>query len=187
MTCLKQEKETNIKLFINIHNMFPTVTGFMNYGQQTIRAAGYIGQSFMITLSHANRLPVTIQYPYEKLITSGRFRGRIHFEFDKCIACEVCVRVCPIDLPVVDWKLETDIRKKRLLNYSIDFGICIFCGNCVEYCPTNCLSMTEEYELSTYDRHELNYNQIALGRLPMSVIDDYTIRTVFNSPQIKNE
>jgi len=41
-----------------------------------------------------------------------------------------------------DWKLETDIRKKRLLNYSIDFRICIFCGNCIEYCPTNCLSMT---------------------------------------------
>ncbi|XP_048236324.1 ATP synthase subunit beta, chloroplastic-like [Ricinus communis] len=50
--------------------MFPMVTGFMNYGQQTIRVARYIGQSFMITLSHANRLPVTIQYPYEKLITS---------------------------------------------------------------------------------------------------------------------
>nr|YP_009945901.1 NADH dehydrogenase subunit I [Potentilla dickinsii var. glabrata]QOE56423.1 NADH dehydrogenase subunit I [Potentilla dickinsii var. glabrata] len=167
--------------------MFSMVTGLMNYGQQTVRAARYIGQGFMITLSHANRLPVTIQYPYEKLITAERFRGRIHFEFDKCIACEVCVRVCPIDLPLVDWKLETDIRKKRLLNYSIDFGICIFCGNCVEYCPTNCLSMTEEYELSTYDRHELNYNQIALGRLPMSVVDDYTIRTIFNSPQIKNK
>ncbi|KAI3894912.1 hypothetical protein MKW92_037469 [Papaver armeniacum] len=94
------------------------VTGFINYGQQTVRAARYIGQSFMITLSHTNRLPVTIQYPYEKLITSERFRGRIHFEFDKCIAY----------LPVVDWKLETDIRKKRLLNYSIDFGICIFVG-----------------------------------------------------------
>ncbi|KAL9990876.1 putative NADH:ubiquinone reductase (H(+)-translocating) [Helianthus debilis subsp. tardiflorus] len=143
--------------------MFPMVTEFMNYGQQTVRAARYIGQGFMITLSHANRLPVTIQYPYEKLITSERFR----------------------DLPVVDWKLETDIRKKRLLNYSIDFGICIFCGNCVEYCPTNCLSMTEEYELSTYDRHELNYNQIALGRLPMSIIDDYTIRTILNLPEIK--
>nr|YP_010884116.1 NADH-plastoquinone oxidoreductase subunit I [Helleborus argutifolius]WIW41791.1 NADH-plastoquinone oxidoreductase subunit I [Helleborus argutifolius] len=126
--------------------MFPMVTGFMNYGQQTVRAARYIGQSFIITLSHANRLPVTIQYPYEKLITSERFRG---------------------------------------LNYSIDFGICIFCGNCVEYCPTNCLSLTEEYELSTYDRHELNYNQIALGRLPMSVIGDYTIRTIMNSTQMK--
>ncbi|KAL7598315.1 hypothetical protein Lser_V15G23226 [Lactuca serriola] len=57
--------------------------------------------------------------------------------------------------------------------------------NCVEYCPTNYLSMTEEYELSTYDRHELNYNQIALGCLPMSVIDDYTIQTIFNLPEIK--
>ncbi|KAM0954141.1 NAD(P)H-quinone oxidoreductase subunit I [Dioscorea sansibarensis] len=45
--------------------------------------------------------------------------------------------------------------------------------------------MTEEYELSTYDRHELNYNQIALGRLPMSVIEDYTIQTVLNWTQIK--
>ncbi|KAG7014879.1 NAD(P)H-quinone oxidoreductase subunit I, chloroplastic, partial [Cucurbita argyrosperma subsp. argyrosperma] len=100
---------------------------------------------------------------------SNKFR--IHFEFDKCIACEVYVRVSPIDLPVVNWKLETDIRKKRLLNYSIDFGICIFCGNCVEYCPTNCLSMTGEYELSTYDRHELNYNQISWGRELLHSID----------------
>lgn len=94
---------------------------------------------------------------------SERFRGRIHFEFDKCIACEVCVRVCSIELPIVNWRLERDIKKKQLLHYSIDFGVFIFFGNCVEYCPTNFLSMTEEYELSTYDRHELNSNQIALG------------------------
>nr|VDD25112.1 unnamed protein product [Brassica oleracea] len=54
--------------------MLPMITGFMNYGQQTLRAARYIGQGFMITLSHTNRLPVTIQYPYEKLITSERFQ-----------------------------------------------------------------------------------------------------------------
>ncbi|TYH88261.1 hypothetical protein ES332_D01G175300v1 [Gossypium tomentosum] len=125
--------------------MFPMVTRFMNYGHQTVRETRDIGQGFMITLSHVNCLPVTIQYPYKKLITSECFRRRIHFEFDKCIACEVCVRVCPIDLPVV------------------------------------------EYELSTYDRHELNYNQIALGRLPMSVIDDYTIRTILNSIQRKTQ
>nr|QXI85003.1 NADH-plastoquinone oxidoreductase subunit I [Gentiana phyllocalyx] len=45
------------------------------------------------------------------------------------------------------------------------------------------MSESLEYELSTYGRHELNHNQIALGRLPTSVIDDYTIS---NSPQIKN-
>ncbi|CAN6454874.1 unnamed protein product [Victoria cruziana] len=150
--------------------MFPMVTRFINYGQQTVRAARYIGQIFMITLSHTNCLPVTIQYPYEKSITSERF---------------LCVRVYSIDLPAIDWQLETDIRKKQLLNYSIDFGICIFCGNYVEYCPTNYLSMTKEYELFVYDRHELNYNQIALGRLPMFVNRDYTVRTIINSTQIK--
>ena len=164
--------------------MFSMVTGFINYSKQAIQAARYIGQGFIVTLYHMNRLPMTIQYPYEKLIPSERFRGRIHFEFDKCIACEVCVRVCPINLPVVDWKFGEDIGKKQLENYSIDFGICIFCGNCVEYCPTNCLSMTEEYELSTYDRHELNYDQIALGRLPISVIGDSIIRTISSSTSL---
>ncbi|MFZ9288132.1 MAG: 4Fe-4S binding protein, partial [Vulcanococcus sp.] len=59
-----------------------------------------------------------------------------------------------------------------LRNYSIDFGVCIFCGNCVEYCPTNCLSMTEEYELAAFDRHSLNFDNVALGRLPTSVTSD---------------
>jgi NAD(P)H-quinone oxidoreductase subunit I len=45
--------------------------------------------------------------------------------------------------------------------------------------------MTEEYELSTYDRHELNYNQIALSRLPISIMEDYTIQTIRNSTENK--
>ena len=143
-----------------------------DYTKETVQAAKYIGQGLAVTFDHMQRRPVTVQYPYEKLIPSERFRGRIHFEFDKCISCEVCVRVCPINLPVVDWEFNPETKKKKLNHYSIDFGVCIFCGNCVEYCPTNCLSMTEEYELSTYDRHELNYDSVALGRLPYKVTED---------------
>jgi NAD(P)H-quinone oxidoreductase subunit I len=32
--------------------------------------------------------------------------------------------------------------------------------------------MTEEYELATYDRHQLNYDNVALGRLPYKVTND---------------
>ncbi|PSB05184.1 NAD(P)H-quinone oxidoreductase subunit I [Merismopedia glauca] len=152
--------------------MFKFLKQVGDYAQETVQAARYIGQGLSVTFDHMRRRPVTVQYPYEKLIPSERFRGRIHFEFDKCIACEVCVRVCPINLPVVDWEFDKSSKKKKLNHYSIDFGVCIFCGNCVEYCPTNCLSMTEEYELSTYDRHELNYDSVALGRLPYKVTDD---------------
>lgn len=143
-----------------------------DYAKGSVQAAKYIGQGLSVTFDHLSRRPVTVQYPYEKLIPSERYRGRIHFEFDKCIACEVCVRVCPINLPVVDWEFEKAAKKKKLNHYSIDFGVCIFCGNCVEYCPTNCLSMTEEYELSSFDRHELNYDNVALGRLPYKVTQD---------------
>jgi NAD(P)H-quinone oxidoreductase subunit I len=143
-----------------------------DYTREAGQAAKYIGQGLSVTFDHMRRRPVTVQYPYEKLIPSERFRGRIHYEFDKCISCEVCVRVCPINLPVVDWEFNKVTKKKELKHYSIDFGVCIFCGNCVEYCPTNCLSMTEEYELAVYERHELNFDSVALGRLPSKVTDD---------------
>jgi NAD(P)H-quinone oxidoreductase subunit I len=143
-----------------------------DYAKESVQAARYIGQGLSVTFDHMRRRPVTVHYPYEKLIPSERFRGRIHFEFDKCISCEVCVRVCPINLPVVDWEFNKEAKKKQLKHYSIDFGICIFCANCVEYCPTNCLSVTEEYELSTFDRHELNYDNVAMGRIPYKVTED---------------
>ncbi len=143
-----------------------------DYAKESVQAAKYIGQGLSVTFDHMSRRPITVQYPYEKLIPSERFRGRIQFEFDKCISCEVCVRVCPINLPVVDWEFNKELKKKQLKHYSIDFGVCIFCANCVEYCPTNCLSVTEEYELATFDRHELNFDSVAMGRLPYKVTDD---------------
>jgi len=156
--------------------MFKILKQVSDYAKESFSAAKYIGQGLSVTFDHMRRRPVTVQYPYEKLIPSERFRGRIHFEFDKCISCEVCVRVCPINLPVVDWEFNKEAKKKELKHYSIDFGVCIFCGNCVEYCPTNCLSMTEEYELASYDRHELNYDNVALGRLPYKVTDDAMVK-----------
>jgi len=40
--------------------------------------------------------------------------------------------------------------------------------------------MIEEYELSIYDCHKLNYDQIDLGRLPISVIKDFAIHIILN-------
>ena len=164
-------------LCVNTKPPFFMTNSLLSYTRQASQAARFIGQGFLVTLDHMNRSAITIQYPYQKLVPSERFRGRIHFEFDKCIACEVCVRVCPINLPVVHWQFQPVQKKKQLKAYSIDFGACIFCGNCVEYCPTNCLSMTEEYEMSVYDRHELNYDHIALGRLPACAEVDAMVET----------
>ncbi len=36
--------------------------------------------------------------------------------------------------------------------------------------------MTEEYELAAFDRHSLNYDNVALGRLPTSVTTDPSVQ-----------
>ncbi len=38
--------------------------------------------------------------------------------------------------------------------------------------------MIEEYELSIYDHHKLNYDQIDLGSLAISVIEDSVIHII---------
>jgi NAD(P)H-quinone oxidoreductase subunit I len=143
--------------------MFGFLKTVGDYTREAVDAAKSLTQGLGVTFDHLRRRPITVQYPYEKLIPSERYRGRIHYEFDKCIACEVCVRVCPINLPVVDWVMNKATKKKELRNYSIDFGVCIFCGNCVEYCPTNCLSMTEEYRTIRLRSPQPQFRQRRLG------------------------
>ncbi|KAJ7546916.1 hypothetical protein O6H91_08G060800 [Diphasiastrum complanatum] len=167
--------------------MFCMVRGLQIYAKQAIQAAKYIGQSFMVTLDHMDCLPITIQYYYGKLASSEQFCGCIHFEFKKCMACEVCIHVCPITLPVFYWEFERNIRKKQLKSYSIDFEVCIFCGKCVKYCTTNCLSTIEKYELSTHEHNELNHDQIGLGRFPTSLIEDSTVRAILRLTQLPRE
>ena len=87
--------------------MFGFLKQVGDYTRDAVSASKNIAQGLSVTFDHLRRRPITVQYPYEKLIPSERYRGRIHFEFDKCIACEVCVRVCPINLPVVDWVMNT--------------------------------------------------------------------------------
>jgi NAD(P)H-quinone oxidoreductase subunit I len=47
----------------------------VDYSKETAKAAKYIGQGLAVTFDHMQRRPVTVQYPYEKLIPSERFRG----------------------------------------------------------------------------------------------------------------
>ena len=71
--------------------MFGFLKQVGDYTRDAVDAARNLAQGFAVTFDHMQRRPVTVQYPYEKLIPSERYRGRIHYEFDKCIACEVCV------------------------------------------------------------------------------------------------
>ncbi len=115
-----------------------------------------------ITLRYCFSKTVTIQYPFERLAFAPRYRGIHEFEADKCIACDMCAKACPVDCIYIDKSAPRKIDKKtgkatggELLRYAIDYQKCMFCALCTEPCPTDCIHMGKNHDLSAYTRQDM--------------------------------
>ncbi len=80
--------------------------------------------------------PVTIDYPEKPYDYPEATRGHVEIDFDNCILCSMCARVCPPRAIDVD---------KRSGNWILSRFDCIQCGYCVEKCPKNCLKIVPGY------------------------------------------
>jgi len=100
------------------------------------------------------RKPHTIQYPEEKPPIPENFLGRIILEYDVCISCGACERICPNRICY----LVGEGKRPE-----INFERCYFCNLCVEVCPVHCLHMTKEFALASDDRKKFIYSPEQLG------------------------
>lgn len=72
-----------------------------------------------------------------------RFRGRLNYDRNKCIGCKLCVKVCPAQ--ATDYQAE----EKKIVIHN---DRCCFCAQCTEICPVKCLTMSDEFLISSYER-----------------------------------
>jgi len=76
--------------------------------------------------------------------TPKGFRGKIQYEKDKCIGCQLCIKVCP------SGAIEFKPKEKKIKIY---LARCTFCSQCNDVCPVNCLSMSNEFLLADTDKY----------------------------------
>jgi NADH-quinone oxidoreductase subunit I len=114
-----------------------------------------------ITLKYCFQKTVTVQYPEHRLKLAPRFRGIHEFEADKCIACDQCVKACPVDCIYIEKTAPRKLDKAtgkatggELTRYAIDYSKCMFCALCTEPCPTGCIHMGQLHDLSGYSRRD---------------------------------
>ena len=93
----------------------------------------------------------TTQYPLEKLPLSPRYRAvhelkrLLESGNERCIGCGLCEKICVANCIRMETIYGEDKRKK-VLDYSINFGRCIYCGLCAEVCPELAIVHGKRYE-----------------------------------------
>lgn len=153
----------------------------IEYFRNIFRSVWTVLVGMRLTFKHLFVRAVTIQYPDVKLTLPERARNRLYVNIDDCIGCDQCSNACPVDcieietvksVPGDDLGITSTGQKKRLwvTKFDIDIAKCCYCGLCVPPCPTECIKMTDVYEFSEFDRHNLIYNYSAMVPAQMAEV-----------------
>ena len=135
------------------------------------RAFGSILLGLGVTLRYCFAKTITRQYPEVPPTVHPAWRGFHWIEPERCIACEGCAKICPVECIAVGRSKPRRLDKASglavggaLLRYEIDYGKCLLCGLCVEVCPTSCLHMGDNHDLSCYRRVDCVADFVAWAR-----------------------
>ncbi len=122
-----------------------------------------------IVLKYAFKKPITIRYPEQRRKLPERSRGRHYLTkwedgLERCVGCELCAIVCPSQaIYVKPAQNDPEQPNSHGERYATDFQInmlrCIYCGYCEEACPTGAIILSNEFELSAYDRESLIFTK----------------------------
>ncbi len=125
--------------------------------QSLVEPEMQITQSPFIPMNRAH-------YELEKLRNQPDILGRIYPEIFRCLQCNTCTRVCPMEIPVMEYiacAIRGEIEKVATLSFP-----CLMCGACASKCPAE-ISQPNVALLARriYGRHILSIPPIVYQRI----------------------
>ena len=122
--------------------------------------------AFFLSMKYFFAPKKTLNYPFEKMMYSPRFRGehalrRYPNGEERCIACKLCEAICPAQAITIEAEPRED-GSRRTTRYDIDMVKCIYCGLCAEACPVDAIVEGPNLEFATETREELLYDKAKL-------------------------
>jgi len=143
----------------------------MGYFRDIYDAVRTISAGLKVTLPYFFARGVVVQYPDVEPALQPRFRGFHVYRIERCIACEACAKICPVDCISVGKTGPRKMDKIRdiavggaVTEYTINHGACLFCALCIDVCPTGCLQMGPIHDNSCYRRDDLITDYVALAK-----------------------
>jgi len=140
----------------------------VSYFKEILVGFGSLLGGMAVTIRYFFKPIVTVQYPREKLEMSPNYRGYPQLIIDpetkthRCIACEMCSRICPSQLITVEGTKFPGEKQKRATKYIHEHQYCSLCGLCVEVCPTTALEFSQIYSLAGYNRQDFVIDHLIL-------------------------
>ena len=125
---------------------------------------GEFASAFALSMRYFFKPKPTINYPFEKMYYSPRFRGehalrRYPNGEERCIACKLCEAVCPAQAITIEAGPRQNDGTRRTVRYDIDMVKCIYCGMCQEACPVDAIVEGPNFEFATETREELYFDK----------------------------
>jgi NADH-quinone oxidoreductase subunit I len=116
-----------------------------------------VGVMLRELISHLFRKPATVLYPGERLAPPERFRGRLIWNDDLCIRCNLCVRDCPCEVLDLVERPDgsVDDKGKPIRDLVAKMDRCSSCGQCAWVCPKDAIRFERVFELAQATRDEL--------------------------------
>lgn len=79
-----------------------------------------------------------------------RFRGTLAYDYENCIGCLMCVRICPARAIEAYPVIAKEKKTKRVVFF---LGRCTSCQECVNICPVQVISMEQTFMNANYEKY----------------------------------